>query len=322
VGPPLPPRRGCRIGRPRGCTGRFAATDLPRSVLNPISKGNAKEFRRHVDPRRRARRVPGPLREQEAPRLQGREPGRAPDPVPARGGCLPQLSDRGQRVEATELQGHADALHGHQERVRNHDRDGRGARTATETDTAPPALPIAATPERLRVQSSAFRSCRVHDPAFDLPTLAELGRFTAPASSDRRPTSRGSPTTSSSLEPASAGADLVPLLRARRVLGVGSARAGSMARFPRRSLVMGILHDAVDRALLRIEIVQPVVGADRVRVFGCPGAVLRTGERNARSARRASHLTGGSGTCACARKRDSARRSCEEGLCTHIRSPF
>jgi len=30
--------------------------------------------------------------------------------------------------------------------------------TATETDTAPPALPIAVTPERLRVQNSAFRS--------------------------------------------------------------------------------------------------------------------------------------------------------------------
>jgi hypothetical protein len=111
-------------------------------------------------------------------------------------------------------------------------------------------------------------------------------------------------------------------LLTRRVLGVGSARAGSVARVPGRPLVMGSLNDAVDWALLWVEIIQPVVRAYRVRVCRCPGAVLRTGKRNARRARRARHLTSGSGTCACTRNRDSARRSREEGLRAHIPSPF
>src|SRR5215211_4568617 len=111
-------------------------------------------------------------------------------------------------------------------------------------------------------------------------------------------------------------------LLTRRVLGVGSARAGSVARVPGRPLVMGSLNDAVDWALLWVEIIQPVVGAYRVRVCRCPGAVLRTGKRNARRTRRARHLTSGSGTCACTRNRDSARRSREEGLRAHIPSPF
>src|SRR5215216_4919863 len=118
------------------------------------------------------------------------------------------------------------------------------------------------------------------------------------------------------------GANLPALLRARWVLGVGPARAGSVARVPGRPLVMGCLHDAVDWALRRVEVIQPVVSADRVRVFGCPGADLRTGKRIARSARRASHLTSGSGTCTCTRKGYSARRSREEGLRTHYSFPL
>src|SRR5215216_4456599 len=80
---------------------------------------------------------------------------------------------------------------------------------------------------------------------------------------------------------------LMPLLRVPRV---GPARAGSVARVPRRPLVMGSLNDELDLALGRVHVVQPVEGADRVGVRGCPGADPRTGERYARSARRASHL--------------------------------
>ena len=54
---------------------------------------------------------------------------------------------------------------------------------------------------------------------------------------------------------------------------------------------MGRLNDAVDRTLGRIHVIQSVVGADRVGVCRCPGAVARTRERNARSARTALYLT-------------------------------
>ena len=85
---------------------------------------------------------------------------------------------------------------------------------------------------------------------------------------------------------------------------------------------MGRLNEAVDRALLRIHVVQSVVGADRVGVCGCSGAVARTGKSNARSARRPLYLTSESGTCTCNRNGDCARRSREEGLRAHVLSPF
>jgi hypothetical protein len=85
---------------------------------------------------------------------------------------------------------------------------------------------------------------------------------------------------------------------------------------------MGSLNDAVDWTLVRVEIVQSVVGADRVGVCGRPGAFARTGKRNTRSARRARYLTSGSGTCTCTRNCDCARHSREEGLRPHILAPL
>jgi len=115
---------------------------------------------------------------------------------------------------------------------------------------------------------------------------------------------------------AGAGANLMPLLRSRRVLRVGSTRAGSVARIPRRPLVMGRLNDAVDRTLLRIHVIQSVVGADRVGVCRCPGAVARTGKSNARSARRTLYLTSESHTGTQAQDeggyRDRSSESCDE----------
>ncbi len=115
-----------------------------------------------------------------------------------------------------------------------------------------------------------------------------------------------------------AGANLMPLLRTRRVLRVGSARAGSVARLPRRPLVMGSLKEAFDLTLGRVHVIQSVVGADRVGVFGCPGAVTRTGKRITWSAWRALYLTSEGGTCTCTRKGDCARRSRKEGLRVHV----
>jgi hypothetical protein len=59
---------------------------------------------------------------------------------------------------------------------------------------------------------------------------------------------------------------------------------------------MGSLDDAVDLTLVRVHVIQPVVGADRLGVFGCPSAISRTGISNARSARRALYLTSKSAT--------------------------
>jgi hypothetical protein len=115
---------------------------------------------------------------------------------------------------------------------------------------------------------------------------------------------------------------LAAVLPTRRVLRVGSACAGSVTRVPRRSLVMGGLNDAVDRTLVRVEIIQPVVGADRVGVCGRPGTVARTGKSHAWSARRPLNLTSGSGTRTETRNSDCARRSREEGLRPHIAPSF
>jgi hypothetical protein len=68
---------------------------------------------------------------------------------------------------------------------------------------------------------------------------------------------------------------------------------------------MGSLNEAVDLTLVRVHVIQPVVGADRVGVFGCPGPISRTGTRNARSARRALYLTSESGT--------STQTPCKDG---------
>ena len=72
---------------------------------------------------------------------------------------------------------------------------------------------------------------------------------------------------------------------------------------------MGRLNDAVDRTLGRIHVIQSVVGADRVGVCRCPGAVARTGKSNARSARSALYLTSGSDTCTISRTTKARRGS-------------
>jgi hypothetical protein len=117
-----------------------------------------------------------------------------------------------------------------------------------------------------------------------------------------------------------AGAYLMLLSRSRWVLRVGSARAGSMARLTRRPLGVGSLNDVVDRPLGRVHVVQPVVGADRLGVCGCPGANPRTRKRNARRARRASHLASESGAGTSTYKDDCEKRSREYRLGTHHRS--
>src|SRR5712691_2598621 len=101
----------------------------------------------------------------------------------------------------------------------------------------------------------------------------------------------------------------MPLLRTRRVLRDGSARAGSVAGFPRGPLVMGSLNDEVDLTLVRVHVIQSVVGTDRVGVCGCPGAVARTGISNAWSAWRALYLTSESGTSTQTPNDDCADRS-------------
>jgi len=65
------------------------------------------------------------------------------------------------------------------------------------------------------------------------------------------------------------------------------ARASSIgAGFARYSLVMGGLSPLDLRAL--VEVIQPIEGADRVGVFGCPGCLRR---RIGRTARRPGYLT-------------------------------
>jgi hypothetical protein len=115
------------------------------------------------------------------------------------------------------------------------------------------------------------------------------------------------------------GANLVPLLRL--VLRVGPARAGSVARIARRPLGMGRLNDAADRTLVRVHVIQSVVGTDRLGVCGRPGAVARTGKRNVRSARGALYLTSESRACTYTGNGDRAHRSSKEGLRAHVLSP-
>jgi hypothetical protein len=55
------------------------------------------------------------------------------------------------------------------------------------------------------------------------------------------------------------------------------------------------LHEHRDGPLLRIHVVQPVIGADRVRMRRCAGANARTRTRHVRRPRRASHLSSESG---------------------------
>jgi hypothetical protein len=59
---------------------------------------------------------------------------------------------------------------------------------------------------------------------------------------------------------------------------VGSSCARPVARLPRTSLIVGILGDAVDRTLVRVQVVQAVVRADRVGM--CSGHGRRTSCRS------------------------------------------
>jgi hypothetical protein len=61
-----------------------------------------------------------------------------------------------------------------------------------------------------------------------------------------------------------------------------SPRAGSVARVARTPLVVRCLDDVVYLPLGRVHVVQPVVGADRLRVGRCPGAHARTRTRHPR----------------------------------------
>jgi hypothetical protein len=83
--------------------------------------------------------------------------------------------------------------------------------------------------------------------------------------------------------------------RGRWVLRIGSTRACSMTRVTRRPLVVRGLHDARDWPLVRIHVIQPVIGADRVRMGRCAGANARTRTRHVRRPRPASHLSSESG---------------------------
>jgi hypothetical protein len=84
--------------------------------------------------------------------------------------------------------------------------------------------------------------------------------------------------------------------------GVGSASAGSVPCVPRTPLVVRSLSLLDCRTL--VEVIQSVVGADRVRVFGCPGGLSG---RIFRTARRAGYLTGESTT----------RTNAHQDGCTH-----
>lgn len=74
---------------------------------------------------------------------------------------------------------------------------------------------------------------------------------------------------------------------------------------------MGSLDEAIDWALTGIHVVQPVVGANRLRVRGRPGANPRTRKRDSRSARRASYLACEGGASPQASERCCAQHSCE-----------
>src|SRR5262249_59696903 len=94
-----------------------------------------------------------------------------------------------------------------------------------------------------------------------------------------------------------------------RKLGVGCAPAGRGAGDARAlraspslagsALVVRGLNDRIDRTLAWIHVVEPVVGADRLCVCGCSGALARTRKRDAWSARRTLHFSrqGGAGAC-------------------------
>jgi hypothetical protein len=72
---------------------------------------------------------------------------------------------------------------------------------------------------------------------------------------------------------------------------------------------MRSLNDAVDLTLVRVHVIQSVVGADRVGVCGCPGAFSRTGISNARIARRALYLTSESAASTQTRDKGCTNRS-------------
>ena len=93
------------------------------------------------------------------------------------------------------------------------------------------------------VQGDAVELCR--GPCVVGARLEPVGAERAPVTDPEAQTHAVSPLSTSAPD-AGAGANLLALLRTRRVLRVGSARASSVACFPRRPLVMGILNDAVD----------------------------------------------------------------------------
>src|SRR5262245_52877834 len=94
-----------------------------------------------------------------------------------------------------------------------------------------------------------------------------------------------------------------------RKLGVGPAPAGRGAGDARAlraspslagsALIVRGLNDRIDRTLAWVHVVEPVVGADRLCVCGCSGALARTRKRDAWSARRALHFSGQGGAGAC-----------------------
>ena len=85
----------------------------------------------------------------------------------------------------------------------------------------------------------------------------------------------------------------------------------SVAPLPRRPLGVGSLTMTAIGPCAGLHVIQSVVGANRVGVCRCPSALPRTGKRNARSARRALHLTSESGASTQTRNNNNADRARE-----------